>query len=99
MPQKLYRFVNFGGALIALVLASPANAVERKLLIGSFESIVVIGDIDVSVETGKPVSAKASGDRRVLDSLKLERSGTPVRPHDAGGLNRSAARGIRSARH
>ena len=79
MPQKLYRFVNFGGALIALVVASPANAVERKLLIGSFENIVVIGDIDVSVETGKPVSAKASGDRRVLDSLKLERSGTTLR--------------------
>ena len=79
MPQKLYRFVNFGGALIALVVASPANAVERKLLIGSFENIVVIGDIDVRVETGKPVSAKASGDRRVLDSLKLERSGTTLR--------------------
>ena len=79
MPQKLYRFVNFGGALIALFVASPANAVERKLLIGSFENIVVIGDIDVSVETGKPVSAKASGDRRVLDSLKLERSGTTLR--------------------
>lgn len=79
MPQKLYRFVNFGGALLALVVASPGNAVERKLLVASFENIVVIGDIDVSVETGKPVSAKASGDRRVLDSLKLERSGTTLR--------------------
>ena len=65
--------------LLALAVASPASAVERKLLVASFENIVVIGDIDVSVETGKPVSAKASGDRRVLDSLKLERTGTTLR--------------------
>ena len=43
--------------LLALAVASPASAVERKLLVASFENIVVIGDIDVSVETGKPVSA------------------------------------------
>ncbi len=79
MPQKLYKFVNFGAATLALAVASPANAIERKLLVASFENIVVIGDIDVTVETGKPVSAKASGDKRVLDSLKLERTGTTLR--------------------
>lgn len=66
-------------ALPSAVIAAPANAVERKLLVASFESILVIGDIDVTVETGKPVSAKASGDKRVLDSLKLERTGTTLR--------------------
>ncbi len=71
------------GVLLALLCASltapSARAVERKLLVASFENIVVVGDIDVVVQTGKPVSAKASGDRRVLDSLKLERTGTTLR--------------------
>ena len=79
MPDSKWNFVTLSAVLVAFASASPANAVERKLLIGSFENIVVIGDIDVSVETGKPVSAKASGDRRVLDSLKLERTGTTLR--------------------
>lgn len=65
--------------MLALAIASPANAIERKLLVASFENIVVIGDIDVTVDTGKSVSAKASGDKRVLDSLKLERTGTTLR--------------------
>ena len=63
----------------ALLSATPASAVERKLLVASFENIFVIGDIDVVVETGKSVSAKATGDRRVLDSLKLERTGNTLR--------------------
>lgn len=70
------------GVAIAAVLAiapQTANAIERKLLIASFENIVVIGDITVVVETGKAPSARASGDRRVLDSLKLERTGTTLR--------------------
>lgn len=63
----------------ALLSATSAYAVERKLLVASFENIFVIGDIDVVVETGKSVSAKATGDRRVLDSLKLERTGNTLR--------------------
>ena len=65
------------GALVAVL--APAHAVERKLLVASFENIVVIGDINVSVQTGKSPSAKASGDKRVLESLKLERVGTTLR--------------------
>ena len=79
MPQTKWNAFGISCALLALAITSPANAVERKLLVASFENVVVIGDIDVSVETGKPVSAKASGDRRVLDSLKLERTGTTLR--------------------
>lgn len=68
-------------ALILLGLASggPAQAIERKLLVASFENIVVIGDIDVAVTTGKSPSAIASGDKRVLESLKLERVGNTLR--------------------
>lgn len=63
----------------AALLSSSAGAVERKLLVASFENIVVIGDISVAVQTGKSPSAKASGDKRVLESLKLERVGTTLR--------------------
>lgn len=57
----------------------PAAAEQRKLLVASFENIQVIGDIDVVVNTGKAPSAVANGDKRVLDSLKLERVGTTLR--------------------
>jgi Putative auto-transporter adhesin, head GIN domain len=60
-------------------LAQAGRPVERKLLVGSFENIQVIGDIAVDVQTGKAPSAKASGDKRMLESLKLERIGTTLR--------------------
>ncbi len=67
-------------AIMATALApQSASAVERKLLVSRFENIVVIGDINVTIQTGKSVSGKASGDKRVLDSLKLERTGTTLR--------------------
>lgn len=59
--------------------AQPASAVERKLLVASFENIQIIGDINVAVQTGKSPSAIASGDKRVLESLKLERVGMTLR--------------------
>jgi Putative auto-transporter adhesin, head GIN domain len=60
-------------------LAQAGRPVERKLLVGSFENIQLIGDIAVDVQTGKAPSAKASGDKRMLESLKLERVGTTLR--------------------
>jgi Putative auto-transporter adhesin, head GIN domain len=60
-------------------LAQAGRPIERKLLVGSFENIQVIGDIAVDVQTGKAPSAIASGDKRVLESLKLERIGTTLR--------------------
>jgi hypothetical protein len=65
--------------LSGVVWAQANKAVERKLLVASFENIVVIGDISVTVQTGKPPSGIASGDKRVLESLKLERVGTTLR--------------------
>lgn len=61
-----------------------ANATERKFLMGSFQDIVIDGDMHVNIITGKSPSAKASGDRRMLDSLKLVRVGKTmtVRIHD-----------------
>lgn len=65
--------------LLGVAGSAPAGAVERKLLVASFENIQVIGDIGVTVTTGKSPSAVASGDKRVLESLKLERVGTTLR--------------------
>lgn len=73
---------NILAILLLFSSAAPAQenkAIERKLLVGSFENIVVIGDISVSVVTGKAPSAIASGDKRMLESLKLERAGTTLR--------------------
>jgi Putative auto-transporter adhesin, head GIN domain len=72
------------GVLAATLLAGSVTAqankpIERKLLVASFENIVVIGDIIVTVQTGKSASAIASGDKRMLESLKLERIGRTLR--------------------
>jgi len=71
------------GKIAALLLAlsgvQVASAEQRKLLVGSFENIQLIGDIDVNVQTGKAPSAIAIGEKRMLDSLKLERIGTTLR--------------------
>lgn len=65
----------FGGA----AFAQSNRPIERKLLVGSFENIQLIGDISVEIQTGKAPSAVASGDKRVLESLRLERVGTTLR--------------------
>ena len=59
----------------ALAAAGPASAEERKMLVGSFEDIQVFGDINVEILTGKSPTARATGDKHVIDGLKLERSG------------------------
>ncbi|MBL0922940.1 MAG: DUF2807 domain-containing protein [Sphingomonadaceae bacterium] len=79
-------------AVLALTAGGWAQAnrsIERKLLVGSFENIQVIGDIAVNVTTGKAPSAMASGDKRMLESLKLERVGTTLRVRLQDVLNNS----------
>ena len=70
-----------------LITAGPASAEERKMLVASFENIQVLGDINVEVQTGKAPSARVTGDKRVLDSLKLERIGMTLRVRLQGALN------------
>jgi hypothetical protein len=84
---------NIGTLIVAISLSvgffaeKPAMADERKILVASFENIQVIGDIKVQVQTGKAPSAKAKGDKRVLDALKLERVGMTLRVRLQGPLN------------
>ncbi len=49
------------------------HAEKRKLMVGAFQDITIYGDMQVNIETGKPSSASASGDRRILDLLRLDR--------------------------
>ncbi|MGL5839938.1 MAG: GIN domain-containing protein [Sphingorhabdus sp.] len=66
-------------ASIGIFAVSQANAASKTFLIGSFEELTVEGDITVIFNNRKAPSAKASGDRTVLDSLKFEQNGMQLR--------------------
>ena len=59
--------------VMSLTTPQMAHAEKRKLLVGSFQDITVYGDMQVNIVSGKPASASATGDRRILDLLRLER--------------------------
>jgi hypothetical protein len=71
-------------ALLAMLAIAPAHAAERSYLVGSFEEIIVEGDLQVTLDIGKTPSAKATGDKQRLSSLKIERQGRVVRIRMAG---------------
>jgi hypothetical protein len=71
-------------ALLAMLAIAPAHAAERSYLVGSFEEVIVEGDLQVTLEMGKAPSAKASGDKKGLSALKIERQGRVVRIRMAG---------------
>jgi hypothetical protein len=71
----------------ALAAAGPASAEDRKMLVGSFEDIQVFGDINVEILTGKSPTARAIGEKHLLDGLKLERAGMKLRVRLQGALN------------
>jgi hypothetical protein len=62
-------------ASIALLSSFAAQAKERRLLISSFEDIMIEGNVTVNLVTGKPPSAMATGDRNAIDSLSVSQSG------------------------
>jgi hypothetical protein len=66
-------------ALLAWFAVVPAYAAERSYLVGSFEEVIVEGDIQVTLETGKAPSAKATGDKGRLAVLKIDRQDKVVR--------------------
>ncbi len=60
-------------AAVTMLLPQAAQAEKRKLLVGGFKDIVIDGNMRVIVNTGKGPSGYATGDRRILDLLKLNR--------------------------
>lgn len=62
--------------LLAIGLAAaPAAAADRGFTITSFDRIRVEGPFVVTVATGRPVSARASGDGPALDRIRLRVEG------------------------
>lgn len=68
-----------GVAMAALLFSGAAHAAEKRILIASFDNVVIDGDMQVSIETGKSPSARATGDRHLLDLLKMDREGSTLR--------------------
>jgi hypothetical protein len=71
-------------ALAALVVAGPACAADRTIGITSFDRIIVEGPFAVTLVTGRPVSARASGELRALDTVSLTLDGRTLRVRSTG---------------
>lgn len=71
---RILKLFAFAVLPILALLPQSAHAEKRKLLVGGFQDIVVDGDMKVIVTTGKGPSGSASGDRRILDLLRLDRA-------------------------
>lgn len=66
----------------ALMLATThdsAEAATKSFLIGSYDELIVEGDIIVKLDNMKSPSARASGDHSLVEALKIERNGLTVR--------------------
>lgn len=66
----------------ALMLATAhdsADAATKSFLIGSYDELIVEGDIIVKLDNMKSPSARASGDHSLVEALKIERNGLTVR--------------------
>lgn len=79
-------------ASAALLASTPTLAASKTFLMGSYEELVVEGDITVILDNNRTPSAKASGDRSLVEALKIERNGllVRVRIQDYEGDTRSA---------
>ncbi len=78
--------------IAAAGLAGPAEAATRSYTITSFDAIRVDAPVRVIVTTGMGSSARAEGDQRMLDRLKIDVSGRLLsigmeraRPGESGG--------------
>jgi hypothetical protein len=65
--------------IAAALVSAPSAAATKTFLIGSFEELVVDGDIAVVVDNAKAPSAKATGDQATLDAIRFESTGRQLR--------------------
>lgn len=63
---------------IGLMIAAPAGAATHGYTITSFDAIRVDAPVTVVVTTGAGASARAEGDQRAIDRLKVDVSGRVV---------------------
>jgi len=64
---------------LAVTLATPAQAAERRYTVTDFERIQVEGPFIVTMTTGKSPSAVASGSRQAFDRVSVEVEGRTLR--------------------
>jgi Putative auto-transporter adhesin, head GIN domain len=78
--------MTFRLALAALALSTSATAfaAEQRFSLGSFEELIVEGDLVVNLETGNAPAAKAEGPRNKLGALRVDRQGKVVRIRTVG---------------
>jgi hypothetical protein len=65
--------------IAAALVSAPSAAATKTFLIGSFEELVVDGDIAVIVDNDKAPSAKATGEQATLDAIRFESNGRQLR--------------------
>jgi hypothetical protein len=73
-------------ALLALAAPAAAQAAERRFTLTDFDRVVVEGSFQVTVGTGRSLSAVATGEPRALDGVSVEVQGRTLRVR----ANRSA---------
>ncbi|RDV06354.1 hypothetical protein DXH95_02675 [Sphingorhabdus pulchriflava] len=78
MPLSSKRVALTLGSLI-IVTPTATQAAEKTFLIGSFDELLVEGDIRVVLDNSKAPSAKAKGDRDLIEAVKIDRNGLTVR--------------------
>ena len=62
-------------ALLLPLVAAPAAGADRVFAIGSYEKVRVDGPFEVRIVTGRSPGAKASGDRQIVERLRIEVNG------------------------
>lgn len=82
-------------AIAALLFSGAAQAAERRILVSSFDDVVIDGDMQISIETGKSPSARATGDQRLLDLLKMDRVGDTLRIRMTAPVNNDRSKPIK----
>ncbi|WP_331040816.1 head GIN domain-containing protein [Allosphingosinicella sp.] len=80
-------------ALLAIALAAPAQAADRRVTITDFDRVQVDGPFEVVLATGKPPSATISGSTEATDRVSVEVQGRMLRVRP----NRSAWSGYPGA--
>ena len=71
-------------ATVAMLTAASVSAADQRFSVGSYDELIVEGDITVNLETGKAPSAKAQGPRDKLGALRVERQGKVLRIRSIG---------------
>lgn len=72
-------FLAIAAPLLLTQMPYTARAANKSFLVGSFDELIVEGDIIVKLDNMKAPSAKASGDHSLVEALKIERNGLTIK--------------------